>query len=75
MRVKVSITISPAMPDHRMVEAQSTLEAVRAVLNSDDTAEWFERMAKKGGGSIIISSFTPNRKAESPSHNGGPLFR
>lgn len=73
MRVTVTTTITPAMPVKRTVDAESTLEAVREVLNQADMSGFFERTTKRGGGNIVISAF-PARD-DKPAQQGGLLFQ
>lgn len=72
MRVTVSITFTPDLPEHRTVEAESTFEAVRAILNDAETSERFERALKKGGGCAIVISAFPAREKN---HERGSLTR
>ena len=75
MRVKVSTTISPELPEHRTVDADSTLEAVRRVLGSKECDAIFERCKRKGGGSIVISAFPARENTDAtqrvPTPSGG----
>lgn len=63
MKVTITTTITPAMPVKRTVEAVSTLEAVREVINHPDTSGFFERTTKNGGGLIVISAFPERERA------------
>lgn len=85
MRVTVSITFTPDLPEHRTLDAESTFDAMARVLGEPDTRERFERCKRKGGGNIVISAFSARaqvdytlrgRAAKSEQATvGGPLFQ
>lgn len=83
MRVTVSITFSPDLPEHRTVEAESTFEAVRSILAEEDTQQRFSKCVRKGGGNVVISAFPARPQVDYKLHSatasrttvGGPLFQ
>lgn len=81
MKITVSTTIMPDLPDHREVEAETTLDAVRAVLGTDEAKARWLRCRAKGGGSIVISAFEkrvkeqPGSQSPATTNQGGLELR
>lgn len=64
MKIKVSTSITPALPEHRTLEAESVMEAVRMVVMGEAMETRFMRCVAAGGGSIVISAFAAKDKPE-----------
>lgn len=73
MKILVSVTFTPDMPEHRTVEAESTLDAVRSALASEEASRRFARCVAKGGGSIVISAFAARGKEAPGSVSRAPM--